>query len=273
MAKAMLQAMEGDLPAFRKCEQFLNRMHENCLPEKGRQIRKCQLFLKLIGPGGMTPELLEEAQELADQVYTSVDVMWDQLLVPGQISILHGDKDYCSFFPQSDKAGLGLLALRRIAGRKYASMVLYMQAEVSYEYNRLDEALDSLSESLRHARLEKNERMQKLCNLKMADLMIAQNQAHGAEEFLLYRLDEEADARELWTDIMRAHKVQFYLLKNDEARLNNWLTKEAPNEKERFCTHRYYQYLMKAKYISGRNSMYRQACSFVHCWILQISTG
>ena len=52
-------------------------------------------------------------------------------------------------------------------------MVLYMQAEVSYEYNRLDEALDSLSESLRHARLEKNERMQKLCNLKMADLMIA----------------------------------------------------------------------------------------------------
>ena len=29
----------------------------------------------------------------------------------------------------------------------------------------------------------KNERMQKLCNLKMADLMIAQNQAHGAEEF------------------------------------------------------------------------------------------
>ena len=90
----------------------------------------------------MTPELLEEAQELADQVYTSVDVMWDQLLVPGQISILHGDKDYCSFFPQSDKAGLGLLALRRIAGRKYASMVLYMQAEVSYEYNRLDEALD-----------------------------------------------------------------------------------------------------------------------------------
>lgn len=67
--------------------------------------------------------------------------MWDQLLVPGQISILHGDKDYCSFFPQSDKAGLGLLALRRIAGRKYASMVLYMQAEVSYEYNRLDEAL------------------------------------------------------------------------------------------------------------------------------------
>ena len=46
---------------------------------------------------------------------------------------------------------------------------------------------------------------------------------------------------------MRAHKVQFYLLKNDEARLNNWLTKEAPNEKERFCTHRYYQYLMKAK--------------------------
>ena len=247
MAKAMLQAMEGDLPAFRKCEQFLNRMLENCLPEKGRQIRKCQLFLKLIGPGGMTPELLKEAQELADQVYTSVDVMWDQLLVPGQISILHGDKDYCSFFPQSDKAGLGLLALRRIAGRKYASMVLYMQAEVSYEYNRLDEALDSLSESLRHARLEKNERMQKLCNLKMADLMIAQNQAHGAEEFLLYRLDEEADARELWTDIMRAHKVQFYLLKNDEARLNNWLTKEAPNEKERFCTHRYYQYLMKAK--------------------------
>lgn len=54
MAKAMLQAMEGDLPAFRKCEQFLNRMLENCLPEKGRQIRKCQLFLKLIGPGGMT---------------------------------------------------------------------------------------------------------------------------------------------------------------------------------------------------------------------------
>ena len=42
----------------------------------------------------MTPELLKEAQELADQVYTSVDVMWDQLLVPGQISILHGDYDY-----------------------------------------------------------------------------------------------------------------------------------------------------------------------------------
>ncbi len=247
MAKAMLQAMEGDLEGYRKCEQFLCRIQENCLPEKAKQIQRCQLFLKLIGPGGMTPALLTEAQELADGLYTSVDVMWDQLLVPGQISILHGDKDYCSFFPKSDQAGLGLLALKRIAGMRYASMVLFMQAEVSYEYNRLDESLSMLSESLRHARLEKNYRMQKLCNLKMADLMIAQNQAQGAEEFLLYRLGEETVPGELWTENFAAHKVQFYLLKNDEERLGDWMREQAPDERSRFCTNRYYQYLMKAK--------------------------
>ena len=40
---------------------------------------------------------------------------------------------------------------------------------------------------------EKNLRMQKLCNLKVADLMVVRNQADGAEAFLLHRLEEEEE--------------------------------------------------------------------------------
>ena len=41
--------------------------------------------------------------------------------------------------------------------------------------------------------------------------------------------------------------MQYHLLKNDEERILGWMKKEAPDERGRFLSVEYYQYLMKAR--------------------------
>ena len=72
--------------------------------------------------------------------------------------------------------------------------------------------------------------MQKLCNLKVADLMVVRNQADGAEAFLLHRLEEEEETDCYWNGNLLAHRIWYHLLKNDEKRILGWLKKEAPDD-------------------------------------------
>lgn len=79
------------------------------------------------------------------------------------------------------------------------AIVKFLRAEICYEKNQLDNAIELLTESLYEARKEKHFRLQQMCRLKMADIMIARNQAQGADTFVLYRMKAEADVNEFWS--------------------------------------------------------------------------
>ena len=56
------------------------------------------LILKMLGTGSMTPELLSEIWKHTEEIGVSTGKIWSMLQIPGNISLLHGDKDYSAFF-------------------------------------------------------------------------------------------------------------------------------------------------------------------------------
>lgn len=242
MAGAMLECIAGNREGY---EEYVKLLERREAKETGEML----LILKMLGTGSMTPELLSEIWKHTEEIGVSTGKIWSMLQIPGNISLLHGDKDYSAFFVWQGrkKKNPYLEQIERLAGEDYASMAEFLLAEVCYERNELDEALTRLSRAFRMAVQEKNVRMQKLCNLKVADLMVIRNQADGAEAFLLHRLEEPEATDCYWNGNLLAHRMQYHLLKNDEERILGWMKKEAPDERGRFLSVEYYQYLMKAR--------------------------
>ena len=242
MAGAMLECIGGNLEGYERYRKLLERREK-------KDTGSLLLILKMIGTGSMTPELLSEIWQHVEEADTSTGEIWRMLQIPGNISLLHGDKDYSAFFRWAGKREKNPYEeeIRRLAGEEYASMAEFLLGEVFYERNQLDEALNRFTRTFRMAVQEKNLRMQKLCNLKVADLMVVRNQADGAEAFLLHRLEEEEETDCYWNGNLLAHRIWYHLLKNDEKRILGWLKKEAPDERGRFLSVEYYQYLMKAR--------------------------
>ncbi|MDO4261264.1 MAG: LuxR C-terminal-related transcriptional regulator [Eubacteriales bacterium] len=249
---ALLEALGGSLPGYRKYERLLQiRKDGQEDPEERERLGRRLFRLRMIRPGGITPEALKTyLEELEADAPSYRGALMDGIpgnFRPGGVSLLHGDRDYCAFFMDgADGSGLSGRAGETFGGADAAAGLL-LRAEVSYERNRLDETLDLLSESLRRARESGSRRIRLLCGLKLSELLIARNQADSAETFLLERQDDEHPAEALWEQDAAAHRIQYALLKSDEAAVETWMRERAPDEGGRFYTTCCYQYLMKAK--------------------------
>ena len=76
----------------------------------------------------MTPELLSEIWQHVEEADTSTGEIWRMLQIPGNISLLHGDKDYSAFFRWAGKREKNPYEeeIRRLAGEEYASMAEFL---------------------------------------------------------------------------------------------------------------------------------------------------
>ena len=250
MARAVQEAVHGNADESRMYEQQLYRMLEQTSGEEQNRISQALFCLEQVRPGGVTAEKLRQVMSLPGGMEILSRGEYQGNFLPEQISILHGNKDFCSFlekgrafsekdvFPQN---------MGSVVGSGYYVLERFFRAEVCYEYNRLEEAGNLLSEAFYEARKQQNSRFQKLCSLKMADLMIARNQAQGADAFVLYRLETEEEDDEFWNASFDAHRMQYHLLKNDKEQILVWMRQKAPDDSGRFQSPMYYPYLMKTK--------------------------
>lgn len=250
MTRAVQEAVHGNIDESRIYEQQLYRMLEQTAGEEQNRISQALFCLEQVRPGGVTAEKLRQVMSLPGGMEILSRGEYQGNFLPEQISILHGNKDFCSFlekgrafsekdvFPQN---------MGSVVGSGYYVLERFFRAEVSYEYNRLEEAGNLLSEAFYEARKQQNSRLQKLCSLKMADLMIARNQAQGADAFVLYRLETEEEDDEFWNASFDAHRMQYHLLKNDKEQILAWMRQKAPDDSDRFQSPMYYPYLMKTK--------------------------
>ena len=251
MAKAILESLNGKIQESLQYEKKLYQM----LDEAEEELQKEKIIhsivtLELLRPGGVNPDDVRKMTVLPDGVREFAKHGYEGRFIPEQISILHGDKDYCSFLLNDEDAGITNVypeGLEAVIGPEMKAIVKFLQAEICYEKNQLDNAIELLTESLYEARKEKHFRLQQMCRLKMADLMIARNQAQGADAFVLYRMKAEADVNEFWSANFAVHRIQYALLKNDSKQILNWMKSQAPDENDRFFIPKYDQYFMKAK--------------------------
>lgn len=252
MAEALLEAINGNREESGRYEEMLRlQAEQEDGAGKGRQLRDKLLYLQMVRPGGVNPDSMQKILEEISGAGVHMKGEWSRVFPATQLSILHGDKDFCAFF-MDGKDGLKDLEYVRglaekIGGHPFSGIVSFLQAEVLYEYNRLDESLNLLSRCLKEARLGRDRRMQLLCSVKIADLMIARNQMRGTDIFLTRQMEEEHGLGKLYEDNFGAHQICYHLLQNNQEKLQAWMKEQAPDEYGRFYSVYYYQYLMKAK--------------------------
>lgn len=251
MARSVQEAVHGNLKESRMYEQQLYQMLNHA--QKGEEqyrISQALFCLEQVRPGGVTAEKLRQIMSLPGGMEILSQGEYQGNFLPEQISILHGNKDYCSFL-EKDRAfseqDVFPQNMGPVVGSGYSVLEKFFRAEVCYEYNRLEEAVNLLSEAFYDARRLQNPRFQKLCSLKMADLMIARNQVQGADAFVLYRLESEAEEDEFWNASFDAHRIQYHLLKNEKEQILTWMRQKAPDDSGSFKSPMYYPYFMKAK--------------------------
>lgn len=251
LARSVQEAVHGNVDESRMYEQQLYQMLEQASGrEEQNRISQALFCLEQVRPGGVTAEKLRQVMSLPGGMAIFNSGEYQGNFLPEQISILHGNKDYCSFlengkafsekdvFPQN---------MGTVVGTGYYVLERFFRAEVCYEYNRLEEAGNLLSEAFYEARKLQQGRLQKLCGLKMADLMIVRNQAQGADAFVSYRLEEDAEDDEFWNASFDAHRIQYHLLKNEKEQIQAWMRNRAPDDSGRFQSPMYYPYLMKTR--------------------------
>jgi ATP/maltotriose-dependent transcriptional regulator MalT len=202
-------------------------------------------------PGMMRDDILEIGIEILSDMENYDDYEEHLSFQPHFISVLRGEKDYCSYFmPKKTKSHI-VEKFREIADRindpAYSMMLKFMEAEVHYEKNELDQALDKLVRVSREAKIGANQRMQQLCTIAMADLLAAKNQMSNSDSFPLDTIDAEDNKSSLFLMNCRAHKIYYHLLRGEKEPITYWMNHIAPNEQERFFSTQYDQYLMKSK--------------------------
>ncbi|MBS6398025.1 MAG: hypothetical protein KH452_12920 [Clostridiales bacterium] len=263
-AGSMMESLNCNRSRAKTYRQILVDMSEECQDAGMRaELQMLLIYLDLCSPGGMTPESLREILEKVKKGQVLPGAGSKGNFVPNHISVLHGDNDFSCFLMEGVEAFLVMdefqELLEKMFGRGFAGIKKFQQAEIFYEYNQLDESLDMLSKCQSEARAHENRNMQMLCSMKLGSLLVARNQAEGVEAFLLQQMEEELEAGGLRRDNYAAHRIYFYLLSGNSRKIMEWMKERAPDERGRFYSTHYYQYLMKAKvYIwQGQNVLAR----------------
>lgn len=253
LAKAMQEAVSGNLKEAMEYEGALKaRAEQPETEEEKRRLENELLCLHLVRPGGVEPEAMQEVlEQMSGRPFVQRQRIWNRSFHPVQLSVLHGNKDFCAFFMDGKDGTQAFEYVRKITeeadGSLFPGMASFLQAEVLYEYNRLDEALNRLTACLKETRNGNGQKMKQLCSVKIADLLIAKNQMESVDTFLVRQMEDGQDMGELFTDNFCAHQIYYCLLRNDREKILTWVKEQAPDEHGRFYSVYYYQYLMKAK--------------------------
>lgn len=252
IAGSILKATIGDTGAARKHEKLYLQLIENTEDEKARQKMQVKLlFMYMSRPGMMRDDVLEISTELLEALGDSEILQDNQKFEPHYVSVLRGEKDYCKYFKPCPEQENVLEKLHEVADKMndhtFSMMLSFMEAEVLYERNELDRALDGLVKISREAKIMAHQRMQQLCTIAMVDLLAVKNQMNSTETFKLERLETEGNTTPLFGANCQAHIIYYHLLKNEKEPILRWMKDAAPDESERFLTTQHYQYLIKAK--------------------------
>ncbi len=251
IAGSILKATIGDQVASRRYEKLYFQLIEQVEDEKNRKNLQIQLlFMYMSRPGMIRDDILEISTELLESIGDDGVFEENGIFEPHYISVLRGEKDYCKYFhPEQEETVLEKLheVADKMNERTFSIMLQFMEAEVLYERNELDKALDVLVKASRAAKYDGNERMQQLCMVAMVDLQAARNQMNNMEVFSFLDSKTEGKHTPLFITNCQAHEVYYHLLKNNTEAIQQWMREFAPDENERFYTTYYYQYLIKAK--------------------------
>ena len=251
-AGVMMEAIGGNYPKAEHYKKILIDYLEDCLdPELRKEIEENLIYLQLAMPGAASWEELKYTLEKAFHYRNGSIRQWKQGFRPNQVSVLHGDKDYCLFLEGRSNVQFLMDEMESSVGDAFGNyfqgLFYFIYAEICYEYNQLDHALDLLSRSHQEAKRRQDSVLAMLCNLKIGDIRIAKNEAKNNEAFLKRMLDDSLENNELFMNNLRAHQMDYELLAANQEQIQKWMKEEAPDENDRFYTTQYYQYLMKAK--------------------------
>ncbi len=251
IAGSILKATIGDQVASRRYEKLYFQLIDQVEDEIRRKNLYVQLlFMYMSRPGMIRDDILEISTELLESIGDDGVFEENGIFEPHYISVLRGEKDYCKYFhPEKEESVLEKLheVADKMNERTFSIMLQFMEAEVHYERNELDKALDALVKASRAAKYDGNERMQQLCMIAIADLQASRNQMNNMEVFSFLDSKTEGKHTPLFIANCQAHEVYYHLLKNNTEVIQQWMREFAPDENERFYTTYYYQYLIKAK--------------------------
>lgn len=252
IAGSILKSITGDMDTSRWYERlYLQAMdavedEEICLKMKSQL-----LFLYVTRPGTMQDGFSKKSIEVLASVDDSVLNIQNPKFEPHYISLLRGEKDYCHCFRKSkemeDSMKKYYAIVDKFSDRAFSIMLKFMETEVLYERNELDQALNELVKISKEAKIAGAQRMQQMCILAMVDLLAARNQLNSMETFQLEKLEANNSDDMLFGENCQAHAVYYNLLKNNELPVLTWMKENSPDEHERFLATQYYQYLIKAK--------------------------
>ena len=249
---SIIKAIAGDVRAAKRYEKmYLNLLEQTDDEEESKRLKAQLLFMYMSRPGTMRDDILEISAELLDVLGDSEVLMENQKFEPHYVSILRGEKDYCKYFTLNSNNTNAIEKLHEVADKlndhTYSMLLKFMEAEVYYERNELDRALDALVKITREAKFSGNQIMQQLCMIAMIDLLAAKNQMNHTEIHQLDLYESQEWNNQLFQANCQAHSVFYHLLRNDEEAIFEWMKNSSPDETKRFYTIQYYQYLTKAK--------------------------
>ena len=127
---------------------YLNLVEQTDNEEESKKMKAQLLFMYMSRPGTMRDDILEISAELLDVLGDSEVLMENQKFEPHYVSILRGEKDYCKYFTLNSNNTNAIEKLHEVADKlndhTYSMLLKFMEAEVYYERNELDRALDAL---------------------------------------------------------------------------------------------------------------------------------
>lgn len=252
IAASLIKAITGDVRGSRRYEKlYIQAMNQEENNDLRKKMQARLLYLYMSRPGIIRENALEDSTELLDALDDETFGQESNVFSPHFISVLRGEKDYCRYYSKDESKYHVLKNLREVLDtmneRSFSMLLKFMEAEVYYERNELDAALNELVAVTKEAKVDGNHGIKQLCTVAMVDLLASRNQMGSLEAFQLEKIESEEYENSLFTKNCQAHIVFYNLLKNNIAAVERWMKEHAPNEQDRFLTTQYYQYLMKAK--------------------------
>lgn len=252
IAASLLKAIVGDTRASRRYDKlYVHAIEQEERPWMKNKMQVKLLYLYMSRPGLVREEVPENNTQLLESIDEEVLNEENYIFEPNYISVLRGEKDYCKYFQENEIEESIIEKLRDAADqmneRSFAIMLNFMEAEVLYERNELDRALDRLVKCTKEAKDNGNQRLQKLCTMAMADLLASRNQMSTTDGYKEDDFEPDEKTPTLFKENRRAHMVFYQLLKNHSEPIVHWMNEYSPDENGRFYTIHYYQYLVKAK--------------------------
>lgn len=189
IARAILESINGNLKESAEYEQkFEKRIWQVQDSNERESLQRLLIYRRLIhmGAADLTEltEILNGIRSRSDRV----DAWSGKDFQITQLSVLHGEKDYCGIMAGGENGSDVFVKLQELSegimGNAFYVIYRYAEVEVLYEQNHLEQAITLLSRTIWEAGTAKNQRMQQVCMITMADLMVARNQLDNIEEFV-----------------------------------------------------------------------------------------